>query len=104
MAIRSTGTFLIFNVFYRNLEKKEIAAILKYIDQLPQNSARVDNFEHSFDINHKNFKFIYSSYCFHCIILFVFFVFCPNFDTLSEVQQVHKGTNLLQNYKSISSL
>ena len=31
----------IFNVFYRNLQKKETAVILKRIDQLPQNLARV---------------------------------------------------------------
>ena len=65
MAILSTGTSGIFNIFYRNLQKKETAVILKRIDQLPQNLARVHKLVGSFDRSHKNFKFFYS-YCFHC--------------------------------------
>ena len=55
MAILSTGTSRISNVFYRNLQKKETAVIPKYIDQLPQNLATVHNLVRSFDENYKNF-------------------------------------------------
>ena len=47
MAILSTGTCGIFNIFYRNLQKKETAVILKHNDQLSQNLARVHNLEGS---------------------------------------------------------
>ena len=73
MAILSTSG--ISNVFYRNLQKKETAVILKRIDQLPQNLARVHNFVGSFDKSHKNFKCFYSSYYFHCFLLFVYCLF-----------------------------
>ena len=43
MADLSTGTSGISSVSYRNLQKKETAVILKRIDQLPQNLARVHN-------------------------------------------------------------
>ena len=82
-----------FSVFpietYRNQLKKETAVILIFIDQLPQNLAKVHNLVPSFDINHKNFKFFYSSYCLHCILLFAFVRLLFNFDALSEVQEVH---------------
>ena len=48
MAILSTGTSGIFNIFYRNLQK-ETAVILKCINQLPQNLARVHNLVGYFD-------------------------------------------------------
>ena len=54
MTILSTSTSGISNVFYRNLQKKETAAILKRIDQLPQILARVHNFVGSFDRSHQN--------------------------------------------------
>ena len=72
MAILSTIIYGIFNIFHRNLQKKETAVILKRIDQLPQNLARVRNLVESFDRSYKNFKFFYSSYCFHCFLLFVY--------------------------------
>ena len=56
--------------------KKETAVILKRIDQLLQNLARVHNLVGSFDRSHKNVKIFYSSYCFHCFLLFVY---CPSF-------------------------
>ena len=43
MAISSTSTSGIFNIFYRNLQKKEAAVILKRIGQLLQNLVRVHN-------------------------------------------------------------
>ena len=43
MAILSTSTSGIFNIFYRNLQKKETAIILKRSDQLLQNLARIHN-------------------------------------------------------------
>ena len=76
MAILSTSTSGNFDVFCRNLQKKETAVILKRIDELPQNLARVHNLVGPFDRSHKKFKFSYSSYCFHCFILFVY---CPSF-------------------------
>ena len=57
MAILSTSICGIFNIFYRNLQKKETAVIFKRIDQLPQNLARVHNLVGFFDRSHKNFKF-----------------------------------------------
>ena len=65
MAILSTSSSGIFNVFYRSLEEKETAVILKPIDQLSQNLARVHNLVGSFDRRHKNVKFFYSSYYFY---------------------------------------
>ena len=53
MAFLSTSTSGISNVFYRNLQKKETAVILKRIDQLPQNLAKVHNLVGSFDRSHK---------------------------------------------------
>ena len=72
MAILSTSTCQIFNIFYRNLQKKETAVILKRIDQLTQNVAKVRNLVGSFDRTYKNVKFFYSSYCLHCFLLFVY--------------------------------
>ena len=57
MAILLTSTSGISNVFYRNLYIKETAIIVKRIDQLPQNLARVHNLVGSFDRSHKNFNF-----------------------------------------------
>ena len=57
MTILSTSTSGISNVFYRNLQKKETAIILKRIDQLPQNFVRVRNLVGSVDRSHNNFKF-----------------------------------------------
>ena len=37
MAILSTSTCGIFNIFYRNLQEKQTAVILKRIDQLLEN-------------------------------------------------------------------
>ena len=68
MPILSTGTSGSSNVSYRNLKKKETAIILKRIDQLPQNWARVHNSLGSFDRSHKNVNFFYSivSIVFYC--------------------------------------
>ena len=88
MAILSTSTCGIFNIFYRNLYKKETAVILKRIYQLLHNLARVPNLVGSFDKSYKRFKFFY---LFHCFLLFVCLLsaFCSNFDTPLEVQDVH---------------
>ena len=89
MAILSTSTCGIFNIFYRNLKKKETAVILKRIDQLPQNLASLVNLVGSFEKSYKNVKFFYSSYCFHCFYCLSLSAFCFNFDTPLEVQDVH---------------
>ena len=60
MAILSTSASGISNVFYRNLNKKETAVILKHIEQLPQNLARVHNLVWYFDRSYKNFQFFFS--------------------------------------------
>ena len=57
MTTLSTSTCGIFNIFYRNLQEKETAVILKRIDQLPQNLARVRNLVGSFDRSYKNVEF-----------------------------------------------
>ena len=57
MAILSTSTSGIFNIFHINLQKKETAVILKRIDKLPPNFSRVHNLVGPFDRSHKNFKF-----------------------------------------------
>ena len=57
MAILSTSTSRISNVFHRNLQKKETAVTLKRINQVPQNLARIHNLLGSFDRSHKNFNF-----------------------------------------------
>ena len=72
MTTLSTSTCGIFNIFYRNLQKKETAVILKRIDQLPHNLARVRNLVGSFDRSYKNVEFFYSLHCFHCFLLFVY--------------------------------
>ena len=95
MAILSTSTSGNSNVFYRNLKKKDTAVILKRIDQLPQNLARVHTLVGSFDRSHKNFTFFNSFYCFHCFLLSIF---CSKFDTPLEVQDVHSLKNLMPNY------
>ena len=83
MAILAASTSGIFKIFYGNLYKKETTVILKCIDQLPQNLAIVHNLVGSFDKSHKNFKFFYSSYCFHCFPLLVYCLsFCSNFDIM----------------------
>ena len=76
MAILSTSACGIFNIFYRNLQKKETAVIFKRTGQLPQTLARVRNLVGAVDRRYKNVKFFYSSYCFHCLLLFVI---CPPF-------------------------
>ena len=76
MVILSTSTCAIFNIFYRNLHKKETAVILKRINQLPHNWAAVLNLVESLDATYENVKFFYSSYCLHCFLLFVY---CPPF-------------------------
>ena len=48
MTTLSTSTCGILDIFCRNLQKKETAVILKRIDQLPQNLARVRNLVGSF--------------------------------------------------------
>ena len=67
MAILSTSTSGISNVFYRNLQKKETAVILKHINQLPQTLVRVHNLVWYFDKIHRNSNF--------CILLIVSIVF-----------------------------
>ena len=67
--------------------KKETAVILKGIDQLPQNLARVHNLVGSFDRSHKNFKFFYSSYCFYC---FQLLVCCSSFVSTLILHQRYK--------------
>ena len=90
MAILSTSTCGIFNTFYRNLQEKETAVILKHIDQLPQNLARVYNFVRSFDRSYKKFNVFYCSYNFPLLfIICLLSAFCSNFDTPLEVQDVH---------------
>ena len=86
MANLSTCTCGIFNIFSRNLQEKETAVILKHIDQLPQNLARVHNLVGSFGRSHKNFRF-------SILLLFLLFSFvcllsalCSNFDTPLEVK------------------
>ena len=59
MAISSTSTSRIFTIFYRNVQKKETAVILKRIDQLPQNLAGVHNLGGSFDKSHKKLTKFY---------------------------------------------
>ena len=70
MAISSTSTSAIFTIFYRYLKKKETAVILKRIDQLPQNLARVHDLVGPFDRSHKKFKLFHSSFVsivFYCL-------------------------------------
>ena len=57
MAILRTSTSGIFNIFYRSLQKKETAAVIKRIDQLPQNLARVQNLVGSFETSPKKLNF-----------------------------------------------
>ena len=69
--------------------KKETAVVLKRIDQLPQNLARVHNLVGSFDRIHKNFTFFLFFQLFPLFsIICLLSVFCPNFDTPLEVQDV----------------
>ena len=76
MTTLSISTCGIFNIFYRNLQKKETAVILKRIGQLPQNLARIRNLVGSFHRSYQNVEFFYSSHCFYCFLLFVY---CPRF-------------------------
>ena len=69
--------------------KKDTALILKCIDQLPRNLARVHNLGNSFDTNHKNFNFFILLVLSYSIVLLLF-VFYSNFDALSEVQAVDR--------------
>ena len=88
MAILSTSTFGISNVFYGNLQEKETAAILQHTDQLPQNLDRVHNLVRSFDRSHIQiflFFLLFPSFSIVCLLS----VFCSNFDTPLEVQDVH---------------
>ena len=64
--------------------EKETAVILKRIDQLPQNLARVRNLVRFFDGSHKNFYFFY---CFYCFLLFIY---CPSFVATLILQQRNK--------------
>ena len=56
--------------------EKQTAVNLKRIDQLTQNLARIHNLVVCFERSHKNCKIVYSSYCFHCFLLFIY---CPSF-------------------------
>ena len=56
MAILSTG-IVEFSVSPIETYRKKTAVILKCIDQLPQNFARLHNLVNALDTNHKNFKF-----------------------------------------------
>ena len=73
MAILSTSTSGISNVFietYRKKKTKETAVILKRIDPLPQNLARVHNLVGSFDRSKKisNFSILLIvSIVFYCL-------------------------------------
>ena len=96
MVILSSSTFGIFNIFYRNQKKKETAVILKHIDQLPQNLARVHNVVGSFDRNHKIWNFSNLPIIFIVFIVCLLSAFCSNFDTPLEVQDVHWWKNLCQ--------
>ena len=87
MAILSTGgTSGISSVSYRNLKKKETVVILKRIDQLPHNLARVHNLVGSFDRSHKNVTFLFFLLFPLFSIVHLWSVICSNFDTPSEVQ------------------
>ena len=89
MAILSTSTSGIFNIFYRNLQKKETVAILKRIDQLHQNSARVHHLVGLLTevIKISNFLFFLLFPLFSIVCLLS--AFCSNFDAPLEVQDVH---------------
>ena len=78
MAISSTSTSGIFTIFYRNLYKKETAVILKRIDQLPQNLARVHNLGGSFVMKSTNFSiFPIVSIVFYCLsVVHLLFQLC----------------------------
>ena len=90
MANLSTSTCGIFNIFYRNLQKKETAVILKRIDQLPQNLARVRNLVGSFDRSYKKFQiFLFFSIVQLFSIVCLLSAFWSNFDTSLEVQDVY---------------
>ena len=89
MAILSTNTCGIFNIFYRNLKKKGTAVILKRIDQLPQNLSSVLNLVGSFDRSYKNVKFSILPIVSIVSIVCLLSTFCSNFDTPLELQDVH---------------
>ena len=79
--------FSIFSI--ETYRKKETAVILKRIDQLPQNLARVHNLVVSFDRTHKM-----SNFCILFIVSIVYYCcllssFGSKFDTPLEVQDVH---------------
>ena len=95
MAILSTSTSGISNVFYRNLKKKETAVILKPIDQLPQNLARVHNLVGSFDRSHKNLNF------FILPIVAIVFYCLSIVRLLFQIRYSIRGTRkaLMPNYK-----
>ena len=69
MAILSTSTSGIFNIFYR---KKETTVILKHIDELSQNLARVHNLIGSSTEVTKTSDFSILPIRFHCFLLFVY--------------------------------
>ena len=88
-SIQNYGHFVNWYFFHYFLKKpieKETAVILKRIDQLPQNLARVHNLVGSFDKSHK-------SSIFSIVLLFsivcLLSAFCSNFDTPLKVQDVH---------------
>ena len=89
MAILSTSTSGHFTIFYRNLKKKETAVILKPIDQLSQNVARVYNLVRFSDRSHEKFKFFLLSIVPLFSIVCLLSTFCSKFDTPLEVQDVH---------------
>ena len=82
------STWGIFNIFYRNLQKKETAVILKRIDQLPQNLARVHNL-----VGPSEEIIKISIFSILPIVYIVFYCFSivRHFDTPLGVQDVHDG-------------
>ena len=90
MTTLSTSTCWIFNIFYRNLQKKETVVILKRIDQLPQNLARVRNLVGSFDRSQNNVEFFVFFALFPLFsIVCLLSAFSSKYDTPLEVQDVH---------------
>ena len=90
MAISSISTSGIFTIFYRNLQIKETALILKRFDQLPQNLTRVHNLVKSFDRSYKKVQIFLFFPLFPLFSIFCLLsTCCSNFDTPLEVQDIH---------------
>ena len=70
-----------FPMFSLETYEKETAVILKRIDQLPQNLARVHDLVGSFDRSNKNFNFLFFLLFPLFSIVCILSVFCSNFDT-----------------------